>query len=215
MTSIKALLPRDFLERQPKRWQKSQRKRRVLGVLRKLKVKREQLEEATIRRAAPTPAVPAPAPGGGGSGARAPRGRSSDDDGATARAVAAGSKPSAPSHSTPFGPNATGLWAAELMPYKALVVSIPEGVELCLLRASLAPAGGRHDFGERSALRCRTPRNPLPATLCFLRPEHAETCALSSLFSGARDGRCALAVEGPDPVHLVGSYQRKPPGGTA
>ena len=44
LSTMGQLLPRDFLERQPKRWQKSQRKRRVLGTLRKMKVKREKLE---------------------------------------------------------------------------------------------------------------------------------------------------------------------------
>ena len=47
-SSIGALLPRDFLERQPKRWQKSQKKRRVLGTLKKLKAKRDKLETKTM-----------------------------------------------------------------------------------------------------------------------------------------------------------------------
>ena len=49
--SMGALLPRDFLERQPKRWQKSQRKRRVLGTLRKIKAKREKLEQKVYEQA--------------------------------------------------------------------------------------------------------------------------------------------------------------------
>ena len=40
VVGIGAMLPRDFLERQPKRWQKSQRKRRVLGTIRKLRISR-------------------------------------------------------------------------------------------------------------------------------------------------------------------------------
>ena len=45
------LLPRDFLERQPKRWQKSQKKRRVLGTLKKMKEKREKVVQRTIDQA--------------------------------------------------------------------------------------------------------------------------------------------------------------------
>ena len=45
MSKIGVLLPRDFLERQPLRWQKSQRKRGALRQLKRLKEKRERLEE--------------------------------------------------------------------------------------------------------------------------------------------------------------------------
>ena len=59
------LLPRDFLDRQPKRWQKSQRKRGALKTLKKMQAKREKLEERTmdnIRRDAARAAGEAPAP---------------------------------------------------------------------------------------------------------------------------------------------------------
>ena len=49
--SMGNLLPRDFLERQPKRWQKSQKKRRVLGTLKKMKEKREKVVQRTIDQA--------------------------------------------------------------------------------------------------------------------------------------------------------------------
>ena len=42
------LLPRDFLERQPKRWQKSQRKRGAVRALTKLASQRKKLEERAI-----------------------------------------------------------------------------------------------------------------------------------------------------------------------
>ena len=53
LSTMGALLPRDFLERQPKRWQKSQRKRRVTNFLKKIKVKREKLEARVLRVSRP------------------------------------------------------------------------------------------------------------------------------------------------------------------
>jgi hypothetical protein len=44
LKTIGQLIPRDFLDRQPKRWQKSQRKRRVVGFLTKIKAKRDALD---------------------------------------------------------------------------------------------------------------------------------------------------------------------------
>ena len=182
------LLPRDFLERQPKRWQKSQKKRRVLGTLKKMKEKREKVVQRTIdqahrdagheaepkrQKAAPSPKADAPPPPA--------------------------------SHCTPFGPYNRGVWAAELAPFSPLVVKIPEGVVLCLLRASLHTAEGGPS--SSSFVRCRTPAIKQPTTLCVLQPRGAETCPLEILFRH-NDASCALAVEGPDVVHLIGSYVR-------
>ena len=48
---IGVLLPRDFLDRQPKRWQKSQRKRGAIKTLKRMKEKREKLEQKTLDHA--------------------------------------------------------------------------------------------------------------------------------------------------------------------
>ena len=213
LASIGALLPRDFLERQPKRWQKSQRKRRVLGTLRKMKAKREKLEQNTIAKAKRDAGIVVGKPD-----KQSPASASEPAPAAPVSAKRSPSAPSAPdtgpskSHCTPIGPHANGMWAAELMPYSALVVHIPEGVELCLLRATLANDGGRAQPSKcaASAVRCRTPANKIPSTLCNLRPSDEETCALSALFS-SRDRSCALAVEGSQSVHLIGCYTRSMP----
>ena len=232
-----ALLPRDFLERQPKRWQKDQRKRRVLGTLKKMKVKREKVVANATRQAERLAGIEPEK--------KWDKAWDKDDDralsmqagelaAAAARAAAAvaaraaAAKPAAaataaaaaaaPSHSTPIGPHGQGLWAAELNPYQPLVVRIPEGVQLCLMRASLAAGssarggsgGNNGGGGAASTVRCRTPATKLPATLCVLQPLFEESCGLSTLFS-SRDKSCALAVEGPDAVHVVGCYMR--PGG--
>lgn len=198
LSTIGALLPRDFLERQPKRWQKSQRKRRVLGTLKKMKAKREKVEQNAIEKAAreagaapqkqPTPVKPGP-------------------DTAPQSAAALPTLPP-PSHCTPFGHEPRGIWAAELMPYQPLIVRIPEGARLQLLRASLTPSSDDGDEDSRSALRCRTPAIKLPATLCLLQREREETCSLDVLFTDL-DRSCALAVEGADVVHVIGCYTRR------
>ena len=188
------LLPRDFLDRQPKRWQKSQRKRRVTGMLKKMKVKRDKLEERVVKQqviddlgAKPTapkrgPDRPVPA----------------DAD----------APPSAPtSSSTPIGPHARGLWAAHLAPNQPLVVKIPPGVRLCLLRASLFDVAAAPSSTARAAVRCRTPAKKEPTTLCYLQPALSESCALAASFSDG-DKLCAIAAEGVHAVHIVGCYDR-------
>ena len=204
--SMGALLPRDFLERQPKRWQKSQRKRRVLGTLKKMKAKREKLEQRVVEQAQRDAGIDS-------------RKRRDSTDRMTKEVASDAPAPPAPvlqSHSTPIGPHARGFWAAELAPFQALVVKLPEGVELCLLRATIKASntvgnGTRHAEGStRSAVRCRTPAHKEPTTLCVLEPLHSETCGLNALFSSADRG-VAVAVEGPDVVHVIGCYVR--PGG--
>eukprot|EP00965_Chrysotila_dentata_P202524 6181172-Pleurochrysis_carterae.AAC.1 len=51
MVGVGVLLPRDFLERQPKRWQKSQRKRGAIRALSQMRNKREKLEQKALRHA--------------------------------------------------------------------------------------------------------------------------------------------------------------------
>lgn len=108
---------------------------------------------------------------------------------------------------TSLGPHDNGLWAAELNPYKALVVRIPEGFQLSLLRASLRNSEAAESASNNvpCAVRCRTPAKKLPSTLCFLQAQSDETCALSACFT-SRDGSCALAVEGSCVVHVLGRY---------
>ena len=200
LSTIGALLPRDGRERQPKRWQKSQRKRRVLGTLKKMKAKREKVEQNAMARAERLAGVPEK------------KKKTQTEEEPTRVAVATPSASVAvplPSHSTPFGLHSEGLWAAELTPYQPLVVRIPAGVDLCLMRASLA-ANGTGTVGGVSAVRCRTPATKLPSTLCVLQRVVTETCGLSALFS-SRDQSCALAVEGPEAVHIIGYYVRHGP----
>ena len=210
--SMGQLLPRDFLERQPKRWQKSQRKRRVLGTLRKMKVKREKLEVNYIAKVDRLAGVPNKRPTSEPEDEPSSEAKRAKGASSLAKPSATASVP-AHSHSTSIGMSEQGMWAAELVPYQALVVRIPDGVELCLLRASLtepdysAGDGGGGVTGV-SALRCRTPAVKSPSTLCALSPLVNETASLHSLFT-ARDRSLALAVEGPSTVHIVGCYMRK------
>ena len=208
-----ALLPRDFLERQPKRWQKSQRKRRVLGTLRKMKTKREKLEQRTYDHLQRDAGLLGPRKGSSRQ-AESPAGVLDPREGSTRQREPPAAPPlatkqkAAPSHSTPIGSHASGLWAAELMPYQPLVVRIPEGVELFLHRASLKAAGSADGADSASStVRCRTPSVQQPTTLCVLQPQLAETCGLNVRFRAA-DRSCAIAVEGPDAVHVVGCYVR-------
>lgn len=197
------LLPRDFLERQPKRWQKSQRKRRVLGTLRKMKVKREKLEAnfmEKVEREAGSRRKQQDVSGAASSeSAKQPKGMVEQPSSAAAPAAAR-------SHSTPIGPFAQGLWAAELIPFQALVVPIPKGVRLCLIRASLAASTDGNESGV-SAVRCRTPDVRLPSTLCALSPHVNESSGLQTLFT-ERDRSLAIAVEGTRAVHVIGCYLR-------
>ena len=191
LASVGALLPRDFLDRQPKRWQKSQRKRRVTGFLKKMKEKRIKVEERTYKQKVVEDLGVMP---------KAPQDRVQQVE---TEAVVPKPKPSS---STPIGPHAQGVWAAHLEPNQVLVVKIPEGVRLCLLRASLCDVKPSAKAG-RSAVRCRTPAKQLPTALCYLQPLHAESCALTASF-GESDKLCAIAAEGTDAVHLVGCYTR-------
>jgi hypothetical protein len=202
LKTIGQLIPRDFLDRQPKRWQKSQRKRRVVGFLTKIKAKRDALEERELKKRVIDDL-------GGIPKAPVRVERPVPLDAEDADAAAHGLKAST---STPIGPHAQGLWAAHLAPNQALVVKIPAGVQLCLLRASLcdlaAGSTGRATMSAaRSAVRCRTPAKKVPTTLCYLQPELSESCSLAASF-GERDKLCAIAVEGIDAVHLVGCYTR-------
>ena len=206
LKTIGQLIPRDFLDRQPKRWQKSQRKRRVVGFLTKIKAKRDALEEREMKKRVIDDL-------GGVPKAPVRVERPVPLDAEDADAAAHGLKAST---STPIGPHAQGLWAAHLAPNQALIVKIPAGVQLCLLRASLcylaAGSTGRATMSAemsaaRSAVRCRTPSKKVPTTLCYLQPELSESCSLSASF-GERDKLCAIAVEGIDAVHLVGCYTR-------
>ena len=184
--TIGVLIPRDFLERQPRRWQKSQRKRGATKYLKRIQLKREKLERRVLKQRA-TPA-PAPAPAAGTTaGASAPR--------------------PGDSFCTPFLEQRRGFWAAALEPYRPLVLRIPPGLQLCLLHAAVQSDGP----ADPTTLRCRVPANPTPATLCRLDPEaHANACRLQCAFSGA-DGKCALAAEGPSAVHVIGRYARRAP----
>lgn len=196
-----ALLPRDFLERQPKRWQKSQRKRRVLGTLRKIKAKREKLEQKVYEQAQRDAGIDL----------HYDTKRAAKEPPSKAVKAAPAAQESPPplsSRSTPIGLRARGLWAAELAPYQPLVVRIPEGVQIVLQRASLKEVD--RSAAAETMVRCRTPATKLPTTLCLLQPGKEETCGLSALFTEA-DRSCAIAVEGPDVVHIFGRYTR--PGG--
>jgi FKBP-type peptidyl-prolyl cis-trans isomerase len=203
LSTMGALLPRDFLERQPKRWQKSQRKRRVLGTLRKMKAKHEKVMQRTIDQAQRDAGIDAPRREKPSKPQAIPE-LPSKPQTAPAEPVA---RPPPPSHCVPFGPHGSGLWAAELTPYQPLVVRIPEGLQLSVLRASLSAGSAGAADAAPSFVRCRTPSTKVPVTLCVLQPQCEETCNLSALFSHA-DQSCALAVEGAATVHLIGCYQR-------
>ena len=196
---IGVLLPRDFLDRQPKRWQKSQRKRGAIKTLKRMKEKREKLEQKTLDHArrdskySSVEAAPAkhdlkPAPAAATAPAPAP---------AEALALA--------SSCTPFGDREQGFWAAQLAPNRPLVVRIPDGAQLWLLHAAL-PDGADGSPGP-VLLRSRVPASQAVSTLCALQPGQHESCRLSACFS-SEDRQCALGAEGDHPLHLVGCYKR-------
>ena len=196
--TIGVLLPRDFLDRQPKRWQKSQRKRGALKTLKRMREKRAKLEHRTLQEARNDDkarweaAHPAP-PKIGSSEALVP-------------AAPAHAKPEAAASScTAFGHREQGFWAAQLAPNRPLVVRIPEGAELWLLHAAL-PEGASVAAGP-VLLRCRVPASQAVSTLCSLQPGEHESCRLSACFS-AEDRQCALGVEGEHALHLIGCYKR-------
>ena len=197
LSTIGALLPRDFLERQPKRWQKSQRKRRVTGILRKMKTKREKLEERAYKQRIRDDLGEIP---------KKPQRQvdDEDDDDAPAETL---STPAAACSCTPFGSFSEGLWAAHLPPNQVLLVKIPPGIQLCVLRASLT-VGVAKVGAARSVIRCRTPAKKSPITLCCLESGSIETSSLGVKFSSA-DGACAIAAEGEAAVDLIGCYTRE------
>ena len=164
LSTIGALLPRDFLDRQPKRWQKSQRKRRVTGLLRKMQSKREKLEARAVTQRIKDDLGGLP---------QKPKRRDPDDEVPGAAPVATAFVTAVQSYSTPFGESARGLWAAHLAPNQVLKVKIPDGVQLCLLRASLLDGCERDE--RRSAVRCRTPARSASLERRTARP-HCPPC---------------------------------------
>ena len=196
--TIGVLLPRDFLDRQPKRWQKSQRKRGALKTLKKMQVKREKLEHRTLENARSDDsarwAVEA---------AAQPKLGASQE---LVRAAPAHAPPTAAASScTAFGERQQGFWAAQLVPNRPLVVRIPEGAELWLLHAALSEGAGA--ASGPVLLRCRVPATQAVRTLCGLQSGEQESCRLSACFS-AEDRQCALGAEGEHPLHLIGCYKR-------
>ena len=132
------------------------------------------------------------------------------------------------SRCTAFAAREEGLWAAELFPNQPLVINLPRGVRLRLLRASLAAPTPP---SKPTIVRCRVPASRAVATLCQLRGEAAlplpEGRAVTDSLLGAcwvgdravasrplhaefswLDGRCALAAEGGSTVHLVGLFTK-------
>lgn len=211
MKTLGPLLPRDFLERQPERWKRSQRKRGALKVLKRMQAKREKLEEKTMRNVRNDAAV----------GAQPKLAKKSSPPQAPKDAMAVVARKSS---STGFGPLARGFWGAHLMPNEPLVVSIPEGAHLRLFHAALSsdvPLSESSVFAI-TAVRCRTPATKIPTTLCYLQhalpdpnvsashvlTNHLDSAQLQLVFTQARDGRCAIAAEGPHSVHLLGMYSR-------
>ncbi|KAL1526319.1 hypothetical protein AB1Y20_015034 [Prymnesium parvum] len=209
MKTLGPLLPRDFLERQPARWKRSQQRRGATKVLRRMLAKREKLEEKTMRHAYSDAGV---------STDRTPKRHDAAEASAPPPPVHAHA---ASSTSTGFGPLTRGFWAAELLPNRPLVITIPEGAQLYLLHAALSSDPAASETSQVTAVRCRTPATKIPTTLCYLQhappPKggsaalpscHSDSSQLQLMFTQAKDGRCALASEGPHSVHLVGMYTR-------
>lgn len=210
MVGLGVLLPRDFLERQPIRWQKSQRKRGAIHQLQRLNQRREKIAAKAMRNAARD-------------SERHLADRQAAVESATGAAAGAAARREARvSRCTPFAARPRGLWAAELQPNQALIVTLPRGVRLRLLRASLSAAS---PSPKPTLVRCRVPASPAVATLCHLRgdsaipnPEAARAAvSFGDHASASRplciefswlDGRCALAAEGVSAVHLIGHFSK-------
>eukprot|EP00965_Chrysotila_dentata_P202525 6181172-Pleurochrysis_carterae.AAC.2 len=108
---------------------------------------------------------------------------------------------------TDFERRRRGLWAAVLFPGKLLVVTIPKGLTLSLLRASLPPEAGMAIGHARkpnaavprpalrtAAVRCRVPSSRAVTTLASLDLV-AASLPLSTVFT-ENDRKCAIGVEG-------------------
>lgn len=197
--TIGVLLPRDFLDRQPKRWQKSQRKRGATKFLKKLHAKREKLEQKAMDNVRRDDAAR-----DAGGASTVPRNGATQQAAPSAASAAASAAPVASSSCTAFGEREQGFWAARLAPNRPLVVRVPEGTQLWLLHAALPD-------GDAAAgpvlLRARVPASKAVSTLCQLQPGEIESCTLSMCFSGA-DRQCALGAEGTLGIHLLGCYKR-------
>ena len=186
------LLPRDFLERQPKRWQKSQRKRGAVRALTKLASQRKKLEERAI------------------SDQRRDAARRAGDDTLPEKPhrerqlQRAEAKRREASAVTAIGATPRGAWAAQLVPGKPVVVALPAGTQLSILQAALAVDDGAPGM---TVLRCRVPASQLVTTLCQLEAGAQECCRLHATF-GEADERVALAAEGASTLHVVGCYAR-------
>jgi len=158
MVGLGVLLPRDFLERQPIRWQKSQKKRGAIHQLQRLNQKREKLEAKAMRNAERDEK-------------RFLAERAARNEAATGVVTDKAVRQAAlVSRCTPFASRSSGVWAAELQPNKALVVTFPRGVRLRLLRASLA---ADTPLPKPTCVRCRVQASPTVTTLCQLRGEAA------------------------------------------
>ena len=222
MKTLGVLLPRDFLERQPERWKRSQHKRGATKLLRRMQAKHEKRIEKTMQNVRNDAQLTEEKNGGKKPEAAIAR--------AAAPAPAPASTPAAAaatgSTSTGFGPLVRGFWGAVLAPNKPLVITIPPGAHLCLLHAALAadaPAPGKAATDPAVvAVRCRTPSTKTPTTVCYLQhaatgaagapaPSHPDACQLQLMFTPAKDGRLAVAAEGTHAVHLVGVYSREQP----
>jgi FKBP-type peptidyl-prolyl cis-trans isomerase len=211
MVGLGVLLPRDFLERQPIRWQKSQKKRGAIHQLQRLSQRREKIVAKAMRNAERD-------------SERHLADRQAAVEAATGSTAGASARREARvSRCTPFASRPRGLWAAELQPNQALIVTLPRGVRLRLLRASLSAAS---PSPKSTLVRCRVPASPAVATLCHLRGDSAiptleaarAGAAAMSLGDAAvasrplrtefswLDGRCALAAEGSSAVHLIGHF---------
>jgi len=208
--TIGVLLPRDFLDRQPKRWQKSQRKRGATKQLKRLHAKREKLEQRSMDNLRRDDESAYAARVAGGESAYAAGGesgmsfRDAPQAAPPAASAAVSMAPAASSSCTAFGERGQGFWAARLAPNRPLVVRVPKGTQLWLLHAALPD-------GDASAgpvfLRSRVPASKAVSTLCQLQPGEIESCTLSTCFSGA-DRQCALGAEGTLAIHLLGCYKR-------
>lgn len=213
---MELLLPRDFCDKQPKRWKKDASRRGATRAISKLEKSHAQRVAGKLRELTEDPMLERD---------RAARKRKASDraaadkavrervdaEDATERAlVKSSSMPIAATYDRPR----EAFWACELREGSALVVSIPADAVLTITAAVLVELAGGGAEDAAYALRCRTPVRREPAALCVLGGDAAGCgleCAQAALnvdFTADGDGKVALALEPCNPAAVEAAARR-------
>ncbi|KAG8470096.1 hypothetical protein KFE25_008517 [Diacronema lutheri] len=222
---MEVLLPRDFCDKQPKRWKKDASRRGATRAISKIEKSHAQRVAGKLRELAGDPRLERD---------RVARVRKASDRAAADSAARAAvdaedavERALVTSTSMPFAADPSRgdrFWACELREGSALVVRLPADAVLTLTAAVLVEAAEGAAAGAVYALRCRTPAYREPACLCALSraaagaPNELEQHSLNVDFTADGDGKLALALEpvnAPALAAAVAHAERAAPEGDA